>query len=222
MKQETKKKLYKFLAIGTLILSLIAFIIYAIYRFFKFVTSGTLEGTLWGIGVIIVPILLFILISRIRGELYQQERAKINQQRKEREEKLEREERKRKAEAEAREKSEREERKRKAEAEAKEAKRRGICVCCEKPSKNLDSLAWCNNCILEVERIKRKRKEKPLRDAEEAGKDVCWECESINPNRFRTGECIQCSNRCRCGAPFTRHNPSLGGECVDCFLDYDD
>ena len=73
MKLATKKKLYKFLAIAILILILITLVIYAIHCFLKFVISVTLEGTLWGICVIVVPILLLILFGWINDEIYEHE-----------------------------------------------------------------------------------------------------------------------------------------------------
>lgn len=60
---------------------------------------------------------------------------------------------------------------------------------------------------------KRKRKAwlNKLRQADANGKDVCWWCETINPDRCRV--CYKCIEGC---------STSSGGECPSCYDYYDD
>jgi len=53
----------------------------------------------------------------------------------------------------------------------------------------------------EAARLREEAKTAPLRNAQAHGYDVCWGCESIDPERCSNGHCLKCVGTCPgCGA----------------------
>lgn len=82
----TNKTKFKTLFI-CIILATITYVVIQIIRFYHFVTSGSIEGILWGIGTTIIVISLIILYLWIGNKLYDREvkrhRAEVAQKYKE-------------------------------------------------------------------------------------------------------------------------------------------
>ncbi len=80
-KRRAKTVVYILLSIAFFVLTLITLLIYALWQYFKFVTSGTFEGTATGILTLVAIVVFFILMNKIdKAKIAKEERIKREQE----------------------------------------------------------------------------------------------------------------------------------------------
>jgi len=202
------------------ILALIAFAVYCVYHYFKFVTSGTWQGTLTGLGTLVLLAFFSFIFTHVNQQHEQDEMRRKNEEHLKKERQAGKE--------------------RKSSPEyilannptvdqltillmnayklgLKASVRKRIVVAliedqfehaslADIPSLLKETAVWAAEPWWQAWKLKlearivvaerKKQLEEQIRRAEEAGEDVCWVCLTIKPKRCAYDYCNNCISGC--------------------------